>query len=129
LQWTGSSLRLLDQRKLPSAIEYEEFDSAAGVAEAIKTMRVRGAPAIGIAAAFGVVLAASRRYAQNPETWKETVNTDIEILAASRPTAVNLFWALAEMRTAWEAWDASVPAIPEDASVSLGYSVKDMPQR
>ncbi len=100
LHWTGNALRLLDQRKLPSAIEYEEFDSALGVAEAIRTMRVRGAPAIGIAAAFGVVLAAARRYAENPNTWKETINADFDILAASRPTAVNLFWALAEMRKA-----------------------------
>ena len=100
LQWIGNALRVLDQRKLPGAVEFEDFDSALGVAEAIRSMRVRGAPAIGIAAAFGVVLAAGCRHAQNPGTWKERIGKDFEILAASRPTAVNLFWALDQMRNA-----------------------------
>ncbi len=100
LQWTGNALRVLDQRKLPDSVEYQDFDSATGVAEAIKTMRVRGAPAIGIAAAYGVVLAAQSRYAENPGAWQELVRQDFAILAASRPTAVNLFWALDKMREA-----------------------------
>ncbi len=100
LQWTGQALRVLDQRKLPAAIEYEDFNSAAGVAEAIRTMRVRGAPAIGIAAAYGAVLAAQARYAENPGAWKELVGKDLALLSASRPTAVNLFWALERMREA-----------------------------
>ncbi|MDD5034539.1 MAG: S-methyl-5-thioribose-1-phosphate isomerase [Methylococcaceae bacterium] len=98
LQWVGEALRVLDQRKLPGSIEYEDFDSACGVAEAIRSMRVRGAPAIGIAAAYGVVLAARKRHEQNPDTWKTLIGQDLDRLAASRPTAVNLFWALERMR-------------------------------
>jgi methylthioribose-1-phosphate isomerase len=100
LQWTGNALRVLDQRKLPGSIEYENFDSAQGVALAIRSMRLRGAPAIGIAAAYGMVLAARQRYAQNPGAWKELTGQDMDILAAARPTAVNLFWALDQMRNA-----------------------------
>jgi methylthioribose-1-phosphate isomerase len=100
LHWTGNALRVLDQRRLPSSIAYEDFDSAVGVAEAIRTMRVRGAPAIGIAAAYGVVLAARERFAQAPSSWKDLIAQDLAVLAASRPTAVNLFWALDRMREA-----------------------------
>ena len=100
LQWTGNALRVLDQRKLPGSVEYQDFHTAKGVAEAIKTMRVRGAPAIGIAAAYGVVLAAQAHHAQIPDNWQQSVVQDIDILAASRPTAVNLFWALDTMRKA-----------------------------
>jgi methylthioribose-1-phosphate isomerase len=100
LQWTGDALRVLDQRRLPGAIEYDDFNTAQGVAEAIRTMRVRGAPAIGIAAAYGVVLAARERQAQSPAGWRELIAPDLAALAASRPTAVNLFWALDRMREA-----------------------------
>jgi methylthioribose-1-phosphate isomerase len=100
LHWTGSALRVLDQRQLPAVIAYDDYDTAAGVAEAIQTMRVRGAPAIGVAAAYGVVLAARARHAQQASAWKALIEPDLAILAASRPTAVNLFWALDRMREA-----------------------------
>ncbi len=96
LQWSGRSLKVLDQRQLPQTIAYDEYHDAAGVAEAIISMRVRGAPAIGIAAAYGVVLSAIAHF---PATdWQTAVEQDIDQLAASRPTAVNLFWALDKMR-------------------------------
>ncbi len=98
LQWGEDGLRVLDQRKLPSSLVYENCQSADEVAEAIRSMRVRGAPAIGIAAAYGVVLAARDRYAQAPTCWKDLVDGDLKQLADSRPTAVNLFWALERMR-------------------------------
>lgn len=98
LQWGEDGLRVLDQRRLPSSLVYENCQSAGEVAEAIRSMRVRGAPAIGIAAAYGVVLAARDRYAQEPSRWKALVDGDLEQLAAARPTAVNLFWALERMR-------------------------------
>ncbi|WP_445368626.1 S-methyl-5-thioribose-1-phosphate isomerase [Methylomonas sp. BW4-1] len=96
LQWSGHSLKVLDQRLLPETIAYDEYSDAAGVTEAIASMRVRGAPAIGIAAAYGVVLSALRHYPQ--ADWQAAVAEDIQQLAASRPTAVNLFWALDKMR-------------------------------
>jgi methylthioribose-1-phosphate isomerase len=100
LQWTGDALKVLDQRQLPETIAYDIYDDAVGVAEAIATMRVRGAPAIGIAAAYGVVLSAYRHFQSTPETWREKVVADMAMLAQSRPTAVNLFTALATMETA-----------------------------
>lgn len=90
---------MLDQRRLPNVVEYQTFDSVSGVVEAISSMRVRGAPAIGIAAAYGVVLAARQRYRENPDTWKQAIEADLVELAGSRPTAVNLFWALDRMRS------------------------------
>ena len=91
LRWTGDTLRLLDQRALPESIEYVACRSAADTAQAIRDMVVRGAPAIGCAAAFGIALEAKRTANLEPA---------FEALAKSRPTAVNLFWALARMRQA-----------------------------
>lgn len=106
LQWTGDALKVLDQRHLPAQVLYDEYRDAAGVAEAITSMRVRGAPAIGIAAAYGVVLSALKHFADNASAWRELVAADIAVLAASRPTAVNLFTALAQMQTALAAVDS-----------------------
>ncbi|MFA5982464.1 MAG: S-methyl-5-thioribose-1-phosphate isomerase [Methylococcaceae bacterium] len=103
LQWTGSSLNVLDQRQLPTNIVYEEFNDAAGVAQAISSMRVRGAPAIGIAAAYGVVLSAKAHAPQEFAAKQDLIKADIKLLAQSRPTAVNLFWALQQMQLVLEA--------------------------
>ncbi len=92
------SLTVLDQRQLPDILRYDEYTDAIGVTEAIASMRVRGAPAIGIAAAYGVLLSARQHFQQSPEVWQQRVQQDIERLAKSRPTAVNLFWALELMR-------------------------------
>ncbi len=106
LQWTGTALKVLDQRQLPDTCRYDEYHDAAGVAEAIATMRVRGAPAIGIAAGYGVVLSANQHYAASAEDWRQQVIADIEVLAKSRPTAVNLFTALDLMAAALAQTDA-----------------------
>jgi methylthioribose-1-phosphate isomerase len=102
LQWSGHSLKVLDQRQLPDTISYDEYTDALGVAEAIATMRVRGAPAIGIAAAYGVVLSVYQHYLLSADNWRQHVLADIELLAQSRPTAVNLFWALNQMKVVLE---------------------------
>lgn len=99
LRWTEEGLCVLDQRKLPETVEYLLCQSAREVAQAIADMRVRGAPAIGIAAAYGVVLAARQRFAEDPRGWRERIEADLQRLAASRPTAVNLCWALGRMRS------------------------------
>lgn len=98
VQWQGDALRLLDQRVLPQQTEFIECRSAEEVAVAIRNLTVRGAPAIGIAAAYGVALAAmsvaeSVQGSVDPETLREA----FAVLRASRPTAVNLFWALDRM--------------------------------
>jgi len=96
--WRNGRFFLLDQRVLPDKEHYLALDSAAEVADAIRDMVVRGAPAIGVTAAFGVVLGARERYADEPANWRRDIEQDLERLAASRPTAVNLFWALQRMR-------------------------------
>ena len=87
IRWLGDRLELIDQRLLPDQTVYVTCRTAAEVAQAIQDMVVRGAPAIGCAAAFGVVLDGGTR-------------KGFEVLAKSRPTAVNLFWALERMKKA-----------------------------
>jgi methylthioribose-1-phosphate isomerase len=98
IQWTDTGLRLLDQRDLPGAENYLDLADAHAVATAIRDMVVRGAPAIGITAAYGLVLAARQRYAESPQDWRRLLEGDIGLLAAARPTAVNLAWALRRLR-------------------------------
>lgn len=98
LQWHGASLVLLDQRCLPTKAVSVPCVTASQVADAIKTMIVRGAPAIGVAAAYGVALSV-RQHADLPaEIRRRAINEDIAKLKAARPTAVNLTWALEKMR-------------------------------
>ena len=96
--WRNEQLYLLDQRLLPHKEIYLALDNLEEVANAIRDMVVRGAPAIGISAAYGVAMGARARFAADPVTWRKHLNSDIEILAHSRPTAVNLFWALKWMK-------------------------------
>ncbi len=96
--WRNDCLYLLDQRLLPAQEVFVECVDASTTAEAIRAMVVRGAPAIGITAAYGVVLAARERFARNRATWKADLEQDFATLAGSRPTAVNLFWAIARFR-------------------------------
>ncbi len=93
IRWHGDRLELLDQRLLPHEEVWLRLESSSDVAAAIRDMVVRGAPAIGISAAYGVVLAARAA----GDDWKEQVIVALAELAESRPTAVNLFWALKRM--------------------------------
>ncbi|WP_313305570.1 S-methyl-5-thioribose-1-phosphate isomerase [Stutzerimonas balearica] len=97
IEWCGDCLRLLDQRLLPLEVVWRSFDSVADVAQAIREMVVRGAPAIGISAAYGVVLGL-RTHLKNGGDWRNQLECDFAVLAAARPTAVNLAWALGQMR-------------------------------
>ncbi len=96
--WTGKSLIILDQRLLPDKMVYHEYSDAQDIAEAINTMQVRGALAIGIAAAYAVTLSVMQHYSESDISWKTKVSADCKQLANSRPTAVNLFWALDTMQ-------------------------------
>ncbi len=95
--WRDGALELLDQRRLPGTVIYRRLTVVEEVAAAIRDMVVRGAPAIGIAAAYGVALAARVRYAEDSPRWRERVAVDLTTLATARPTAVNLVWALRRM--------------------------------
>ncbi|CAM3547120.1 S-methyl-5-thioribose-1-phosphate isomerase [Paenibacillus lupini] len=99
--WHDDKLDLLDQRLLPEEIVYLPLETSEDVWEAIRHLKVRGAPAIGIAAAYGVVLGS--RSAESAEEWLTAVHKAAEYLATSRPTAVNLFWALDRMKARAEA--------------------------
>lgn len=97
-RWHDDRLYLADQRILPERAEFLTFDQASDVADAIRAMVVRGAPAIGVTAAYGVVLAGRAAYRAMGAAWKDAIEADLQRLAASRPTAVNLFWAIRRMR-------------------------------
>lgn len=97
--WTGASIRIIDQTRLPEALVYEELTNADEVIEAIRCLKVRGAPVIGYTAAFGLCLAMSSFPAGGrPEDFLAEVDRQSAKLAAARPTAVNLRWALDRLR-------------------------------
>ncbi len=96
--WEVGALTLLDQRRLPGETVYLRIEDVDGAIDAIRDMVVRGAPAIGIAAAYGAVLAARAAWGAHGAGWKGTWGADLERLAAARPTAVNLVWAVRRMR-------------------------------
>lgn len=103
LRWTADDrLEMIDQRILPAEFAYLAYDSAASVAEGIRSMVVRGAPAIGVAAAYGVALEALRLQPEPQAAFQRGMEEGFTVLAASRPTAVNLFWALSRMRGVWD---------------------------
>jgi methylthioribose-1-phosphate isomerase len=98
LRWHEGALEMIDQRLLPSRFEYCRCSTAGEVARAIRTMVVRGAPAIGVAAAYGVALEVMKHAADGREQQLSAFGKAFDELAASRPTAVNLAWALNRQR-------------------------------
>ncbi|MEW6094132.1 MAG: S-methyl-5-thioribose-1-phosphate isomerase [Chloroflexota bacterium] len=92
--WEANTLKLIDQRRLPGSLEIATLNTHTEVAEAIRNMTVRGAPAIGAAAAFGLVLAANESKAQSVSAFLSDLESAARTLKASRPTAVNLAWAV-----------------------------------
>ena len=98
--WVDGNLQLLDQRRLPQSEDIMVLQDRDAVVDAIRNMVVRGAPAIGITAAYGAVIAAAARFKAHPDDWRSGLKRDLEVLKQSRPTAVNLAWATQRM---WEA--------------------------
>lgn len=101
LRWNNGKLEMIDQRVLPATFEYIAYDSAVSVAEGIRSMVVRGAPAIGVAAAYGVALESLRLQHLPKADFDAGMQSGLKVLAESRPTAVNLFWGLERMRRVW----------------------------
>jgi methylthioribose-1-phosphate isomerase len=97
IKWCDDRLLLLDQRLLPQQERWNEYDDCDEVADAITDMVVRGAPAIGVTAAYGIVLAARKAWNDAGSAWHDAMKQPLEKLANSRPTAVNLFWAINRM--------------------------------
>lgn len=98
IEWTGQAIRLIDQRKLPGELSYVDVRTVDEAIAAIKTMVVRGAPAIGITAVYAAVLSVLAHYNQGRADWQEQVDMDLMHLLSARPTAVNLQWAVEHMR-------------------------------
>jgi len=110
IEWESAAerLKLIDQRDLPSRLTYIHLSTYQEIAEAIRNMTVRGAPGIGITAAYGIVLAAIRSNAYSVEAMRNELKQASNILQTSRPTAVNLSWAIQRMRILAEKEYASV---------------------
>ena len=117
IEWNDDAIVMIDQRKLPGTEVYVTCRTASEVAKAIKTMVIRGAPAIGVAAAMGMALGMKRSKATGTKAFATEFQKTGELMAATRPTAVNLFWAIDRMKDAFA-----------DAAQS-GCSVEEIKQR
>jgi methylthioribose-1-phosphate isomerase len=102
LEWTDQGVVMIDQRLLPTEETYPVFKTYEEVAWAIKEMVVRGAPAIGVAAAMGVALGARDTKAEDEAEFDQAFNQICELIGSTRPTAVNLFWAIERMRALYD---------------------------
>ena len=97
IEWRRDCVRILDQRRLPREVRYVECRSVSSLASAIRTLAIRGAPALGVAAAMGIALAAQRIRSRNPDLFRAGLREAFREIGQARPTAVNLFWALERM--------------------------------
>ena len=113
IRWEQDTLYLLDQTRLPTAEVWLQYTDYRSAAQAIRTMVVRGAPAIGITAAYAMVLAAQENACK--VNFPVAMSRAKDTLAASRPTAVNLFWALNRMEQCWLSVGPNLPRLAEEA--------------
>src|SRR5216117_797566 len=102
LEWTESGVRFIDQTKLPNEEVYVTCTTHQQVADVIRNMVVRGAPAIGVAAAMGIALGIKNSKAENIDTLRQEFDSICDMIGKTRPTAVNLFWAISRMREKFE---------------------------
>src|SRR3954451_17360792 len=112
VQWIGDlpgHVRLIDQTLLPTQVEFRDCRTVEEVWEAIRTLRVRGAPAIGVAAAMGVVLGMQRLSDRGRGAYAHRLQEVADYLRTSRPTAVNLFWAIERMEACVRCRTEQVP--------------------
>jgi len=109
VEWKGDYLSLIDQRRLPAELVHLSIYSASEAAQAIRDMVVRGAPAIGITAAYAIILAARGCFRETGDMWRTAIEPELEMLNAARPTAVNLRWAIERMRGLIRALPAGDP--------------------
>jgi methylthioribose-1-phosphate isomerase len=126
LRWDAARglLEMIDQRVLPQRFDLLTYDSAEGVAEAIRSMVVRGAPAIGCAAAYGVALDARRLRHLRPAEFARAMEEAMVRLAASRPTAVNLFWALQRLRRRLTAHAGESPTVRAELALEEAHAIR-----
>jgi methylthioribose-1-phosphate isomerase len=129
IEWVGGAdgrLRLLDQTLLPGRVEYRDCRAVEDVWEAIRTLRVRGAPAIGVAAAFGVIVGLQSHTGVDRAALTGRVREVVDYLAGSRPTAVNLFWALDRMHRCFAGTDgAGAPVLERLLQEAFAIEAED----
>jgi len=114
IEWKDGKIRLIDQTLLPNELKYIDCENIEEVWQAIKVLKVRGAPAIGIAGALGTVIGIWNTDAKNYEQFNDQLQKVTSYLATSRPTAVNLFWALDRMKAVASAnKDKDIPTLKE----------------
>lgn len=118
LRWADGRLEMIDQRVLPAEFRYLPYTNAVEVATGIRDMVVRGAPAIGVAAAYGVALEALQQQHHPREQFALALSRGLDVLAASRPTAVNLFWALDRMCQRWRALSSEAPHFSSPSAIA-----------
>jgi methylthioribose-1-phosphate isomerase len=123
LRWCNGHLEMIDQRVLPAHFRYVRYDSAEAVAQGIREMVVRGAPAIGCAAAYGIALEALRQCDAPGSDFTGRMEGAFKVLAASRPTAVNLFWALGRMRALWDSLASQPVAAQAHALLAQAHEI------
>src|SRR6516165_3926120 len=102
IEWTDDGVRMIDQTRLPAQELYRNYTDYLSVAEAIRSMVIRGAPAIGVAAAMGIALGVRNSVARTETELRAEFETIAETISRTRPTAVNLFWAVKRMRGVFE---------------------------
>jgi methylthioribose-1-phosphate isomerase len=124
LEWTPEGVRFIDQTKLPLEESYVLATSYQQVADVIVTMVVRGAPAIGVSAAMGVALGAKQTSAQTIEEFAPEFDRICALLAGTRPTAVNLFWAIDRMKALFSALRAGYASLPEVQQALLDEALR-----
>lgn len=117
LEWTDSGVRFIDQTKLPTEETYVNCTTAEQVADVIRNMVVRGAPAIGVAAAMGIALGMKNSKAENGADLKKEFDRIADLIGKTRPTAVNLFWAIQRMSDKFE--HARMRPIPQVKEVLI----------
>jgi len=99
IEWCDNKIRMIDQTRLPAELVHLEIDDVQVLAEAIKSLRVRGAPAIGIAGAFGILIGTQNYAARDSKDLLNKVHETGTYLTSTRPTAVNLSWAIERMKS------------------------------
>src|SRR5579871_1168366 len=117
IEWQPDAVVMIDQRKLPAQEVYVRSKTAAEVARAIKTMVIRGAPAIGVAAAMGIALGMKRSKSPGTKKFAAEFTLLCDLMAGTRPTAVNLFWAIERMKRSFS------------AGIQAGESVDELKER
>ncbi len=125
VDWEDGAVRLLDQTRLPAEVVYVDCREVEAVVQAIQSLRVRGAPAIAIAGAFGVALAAQMATPVSQDDFYRSILLACDQLTAARPTAVHLSWAVARMRQVAHACRATTPEVIRKTLLAEAHAILD----